>query len=453
MKTLPIAIAVMALGLPAPAAPAAAPDPASAEARRIINDSYNFRKNQEPEMTEEEYALYEKIVAMIAVKPEFAFTLLEPLVSGAQPRSPAFELVAGNLYFTNGRNDLAERHYRRALGRLPSFSRAWLNLGSLYYAQARYAEAGDCLVKAVEGGERDAHTLGLLAFCLERTGRKTAAEMDYIQALGLEPDGADYLEGLVRIYYDSKRYAPAEALLEQLIRLKPGERRHWLLYAAVLSAEDRKLDALAVLQAADGLGLLDATGLATLGDLCAQLQFYPEATDAFQRLRALNPELGADRLLLLARVLIGGGQFDAAEKVLGAINSELSRPNQIAFLQARADLAAARERWAEAKAPLEALLALDPLNGRALLGLGRVYKSANDLAHADVLFESAARQPETAHRACLELADDALRLRRYARGLDYLERAAAIERTPVLQQYITKVRLLIDHENAPNTVR
>ena len=451
MKTLPLALALILPGLPAPAAGAATPDPAPAEARRVLNDSYNFRKNQEPEMTEEEYALYEKIVAMVAVKPEFAFTLLEPLVSGAQPRSPAFELVAGNLYFTNGRNDLAEQHYRRALERLPSFARAWLNLGALYYAQARYAEAGDCLVKAIAGGERDAHTLGLLAFCLERTGRTTAAEMDYTQALGLEPDNTDYLEGLVRIYYDGKRYAPAEALLDQLVRLKPGERRHWLLYAAVLSAEDRKLEALAVLQAADGLGLLDASGLATLGELCAQLQLYPEATDAFQRLRAQNPELGADRLLLLARALLGAGQLDAAEKTLAAVNFELSRPNQIVFLQARADLAAARERWADAKAPLEALLALDPLNPRALLSLGRVYKAGNDLARADVLFESAARQPETAHRACLELADDALRLRRYARGLDYLERAAAIEKTPALQQYLTKVRLLLDHENSPSS--
>ncbi len=450
MKIPPLAFAVVLLGLTDPGAGAPAPDPSPGEARRVINDSYNFRRNQEPEMTEEEYALYEKIVAMIAVKPEFAFTLLAPLVSGEQPRSPAFELVAGNLYFTNNRADLAEQHYRRALARLPGFARAWLNLGALYYSQARYAEAGDCLVKAVQAGERDAHTLGLLAFCLERTDRKIAAEMDYIQALGLEPDNTDYLEGLVRIYYDGKRYAPAESLLEQLIRLKPKERRHWILYAAVLTAQDRKLEALAALQAADGLGLLDASGLSALGELCAQQQFHREAVDAFLRLRTLSPVMGADRLLLLARSQIAGSQLDAAGQTLAAITFELSRPNQILLLQARADLCAAREDWSGARTPLEALLALDPLNGRALLSLGHVCKATGDLARADVLFESATRQPATAHRASLELADDALRTRRYHRALEYLERAAAIEKTPVLQQYMAKVRLLIAHEDIPN---
>ncbi len=451
MSFLRLLLVVGALGAAAVAARGAERIPPRLDTRRVINDSYNFRTNQEPEMTEDEYALYQKIVAMIAAQPDFALKLLEQVLSGPGRQSPAFEFVLGNLYFSNHRPDLAEQHYRIAVGRLPTFARAWSNLGALYYSQARYAEAGECLVRTIEGGERDARTLGLLAFCLEKTGRKTAAEMDYLQALGLDPDNPDYLEGLSQLYFESKRYAQAEALLAQLVTLRPQERRHWMLSAAALTQLDRRVDAIAALEAADGLGLLDREGLAALGELYAQERFYPEATATFVRLRGQSADLGAEHLLAFVRALIGSNQLDAAGQALAAINFELTRPQQILRLQAQADLSAAREQWTEAKAPLEALLALDPLNGRALLSLGRACKAQGDLARADALFESAARQPEFAHRACLEIADDAVRTRRYHRSLEYLERAAAIAKTPVVQQYIARIKLLLDQETAPGS--
>jgi len=431
---------------------ASAEQPAPAlDVKRIVNESYNFKKNNEPEMTEEEYALYEKIVSMVQVQPELALKLVEGLIAGKQ-QSPAFEFVLGNIFYTSNRAELAEQHYRKALALHPEFTRAWSNLGAMFYAQGRYADAAECLVKTIEGGERDAHTLGLLAFCLKKTDRKTAAKMDYIQALGLDPTNTDYLEGLVEIYYEDHDYAQAESLLAQLIKLKPESRHNWLLYASVLRSRDRPLEAIAVLEAARSLNLLQTDGLLLLGDLYERGKFYPEAIEVFRQLRGDSVKLSAVRLIALAESLIASGQLKAAEEALTGADANLAPEENVLLHLARANYFAARADSAREKEQLEGALAIDPLNGRGLLALGRYYKAHDDMARADIALESATRQPEYTYRACVELADVALKTRRYQRGLEYLERAYAIEKDLQLQPYIARIkRVIAENENAPNS--
>ena len=421
------------------------------DVKRVINDSYNFRKNNEPEMTEDEYALYEKIVSMVRVQPELALKLVENLIAGGQ-QSPAFEFVLGNICYTSNRADLAEQHYRKAIARFPEFTRAWSNLGAMLYAQSRYAEAADCLVKTIEGGERDAHTLGLLAYCLKKTDRNTAAKMDYIQALGLDPSNTDYLEGLVEIYYEDRDFAQAEPLLIQLIKLKPDDRHNWLFYANVLSSQNRLLEAIAVLEAARSLDLVEADGLLLLGDLYQKGKFYREATGTFQQLRQQSVKLSAGRLIALAEALVAMGKLGPAEAALTDVDADLAPSEKVLFHLAKADLFSARKDSSHEKEALDATIALDPLNGRALLALGRFYKAHDDVTRADIALESATRQPEFTYRACIELADVALKTRRYQRALEYLERALAVENTLPLQQYIARIKgVIAQNENVPDS--
>ncbi|MEO6002567.1 MAG: tetratricopeptide repeat protein [Opitutus sp.] len=424
--------------------------PPKLDPKRIINESYSFKRNAEPEMTEEEYAIYEKIVDMIAVQPEIALKLLETIIAGSQKPSAAFEFVLGNVYFSNNRADLAEQHYRKAVTIYPPFTRVWSNLGALLYGQGRYEEAGKCLTKTIESGDRDAHTLGLLAYCLEKTGHKTAAEMDYIQALGLDPGNTDYLEGLVGLYYEGHQFERAEDLLAQLVRLKPDERHNWLLYANVLMGQNRPLEAIAVLESARSLELLETDGLLVLGELYQKGHFYREATQTFLLLRKHSVKISAECLLACAESLTAEGKLPAAEEALTAINFEISPETRFRLIMAKAGLYAARRDDQKQKEQLTVALTLDPLNGKALLAMGRFYKEHEDMARADIALEAAANQPEYAYRACIELADVALKTRRYQRGLDYLERAMALEKTVLLQQYITKIKLIVA-ENEKNT--
>jgi len=431
---------VLGSGLPLAQAERAAP---KIDPQQVINESYGFRRNSEPEMTEQEYALYEKVVAMVRTQPDLAVKLVESLVSASGQQSPAFEFVLGNIYYTNNRSELAEQHYRKAIALHPEFTRAWSNLGAMLYSQGRYSEAADCLVKTIEDGERDAHTLGLLAYCLKKTGRRTAAEMDYIQALGLDPANADYLGGLVEIYHEEHKYAQAEALLGQLIELEPKSRQNWLLYADVLKAQDRPLEAIAILESAHSLGLVGTDGLLVLGDLYEKGGFHREATATFRELRNDSVKLGAERLLAYAESLIASGQLPAAGEAIKAIDFELPPEQQLQLHLVKAEFYAARGEPDRQKEELDAVLAADPLNGRALLAVGKFYKARNETARADLALEAAAQQPAWTYRACVELADLAIKTRRYQRGLDYLQRAAALDQTIPLQPYIDKIKRVI----------
>lgn len=59
-----------AAALPMHAAKKNEPAVPAADPNRIINESYSFLKEREPEMTETEYALYEKVIPMISAQPD-----------------------------------------------------------------------------------------------------------------------------------------------------------------------------------------------------------------------------------------------------------------------------------------------------------------------------------------------------------------------------------------------
>lgn len=417
--------------------------PPALDPKRIINESYNFLKNQEPEMAADEYALYEKTVSLIAVRPDYGFKLLENLVAGGEHKSPAFELALGNVYYSNGKPGKAEEYYRTAIAHFPDFQRAWNNLAALLYSQGRYAEAVPCFTKVVTNGKADAGTLGILAYCQARTGNPLAAEMNYIQALGLDPDNADWVNGLLSLSLDSKQYGRAEMLLKQLIRLRPQEQHNWVLYASVLHNEGRSLEAIGVLDAAASLGFAVSDGLLMLGDLCTEQKMNREAIDAYRRVMATNPEIGAKRLIGYAQSLTAYEQLDEAEKALAQVQGELPADTRAAFLETRAELHIARKNWTAARTDLLEGLKLQPMDGLALLSLGRVYKAEENIGAAELALDQATRIPAVAHRAFLELGDLSIKHHRYERGIELLEKALAIEKSPVLQQYIAKLKLTV----------
>jgi len=61
--------------------------PLKLDPKRIINESNGFLKEREPEMSAEEYALYEKVVEMISSQPDFALKLLEGMSNDTRKRS------------------------------------------------------------------------------------------------------------------------------------------------------------------------------------------------------------------------------------------------------------------------------------------------------------------------------------------------------------------------------
>jgi len=421
---------------------AAASEP-KVDPKRIINESSSFLKEREPEMTEEEYALYQKVVTMLSSNTEFALKLLEAMMSDKEPPSPAFEFILGNAYYAAGMSAKSEARYISAVKRYPTFLRAWSNLGILYYSTGRYADAVPCFSKAVVLGDRDSTTFGLLGYSLQRQGDLVSAEMAYMQALSGDPSNVDWKEGLVSICIDGKQFTRAESLVRNLIKERPTESRYWFTYANILLSEGRKLEATVILETAAGTGVAGVQELTLLGDLYAEQGMVPEAAEVYQRVLAPAPELGQQKLQRYAEVLIGAGRLDDAQRVLSMLKPEGAGQEAIEIRQVWADLYAAQKKWTEVRGELDEVLKVAPRNGRALVGLGRAYAAENNVPRATLSFEAAFRIPESTYVASLELANIELRNRHYAQSVDYLQKALSIEKTDAVQDLLARVRTLV----------
>jgi tetratricopeptide (TPR) repeat protein len=425
---------------------ASASDP-KLDPKRIINESSSFLKEREPEMTEEEYALYEKVVSMMATNPAFAVKLLEAMyTSDKGPPSPAFGFILGNAYYAANLVDKAEANYRNAVKAYPTFLRAWVNLGVLYYSSGRYSDAVPCFSKAVELGDRDSSTFGFLGYSLQKVGDLVSAEMAYMQALSGDPSNTDWKEGLLAICIDGKQFARAESLVKNLIKEKPEESRYWLTYANILIAEGRKLEATVILETASGAGIANTEELTLLGDLYAEQNMAPEAAAIYQKVLASTPEVGERKLLHYAQVLIYGQKLQEAQGVLDKFTTESEDADGIELRQTRADLLAAQKRWPEERKELDGLLELQPLNGKALLSLGRAYAAEDDTPRATLAFETAYGVKDSTYVASLELANIELKNRHYARSVDYLQKALSIEKTDEVEDFLVRVKTLAAKE-------
>jgi tetratricopeptide (TPR) repeat protein len=417
--------------------------PLKLDPKRIINESSGFLKEREPEMSAEEYALYEKVVDMISSQPDFALKLLEGMVNDKEQPSPAFEFILGNAYYAAGQTAKAETSYRNAVKRYPTFLRAWVDLGVLYYTAEKFTDAIPCFAQAVSLGDRDPNTFGLLGYCLEREGNLVAAEMSFMQALAADPTNGDWMEGLLRIYIQGKQIERAESLVKNLIKAHPTEARFWLTYANILLVDHRKTEAMALLETAVGTGVAGVDEMTLLADLYAEQKLIPEAVAIYQKVLVPAPELGERKLLLLAEALLADHQLQQAQDVLAKLPKQLSAAGEIAFLQTQADILAAQKKWADARTHLQKLIELAPLNGRALLSLGRTYAAEDDLPRASFAFEGALQSPDCTYAASLELANVELKNRHYDKSVEYLEKALKIERTSAVEDYLARIRSLV----------
>ena len=410
---------------------------------QIINESMNFRKEREPDMTAAEYALYERISSMVETNPTFALQLLETMLGDDQEDSAAFDLALGNLYFAEERIDDALVRYRSAVEKYPEFLRAWTNIGMIHYQRENWPEAAKAFAKAVNLGDRDAQTFGLLAFAMRMTGNTLGAEMAFQQAMTANPEDTNWIGGLLELYFINGRHQQSESLVRELVRLEPGKAENWMLYASLLVELKRPLQAATQLEIARQLGAVNKDSLGLLGDLYVGLGLIPEAISAYQAIPGDADNLAAARLLAYARAMISDGKLEIAHDILAKVPAtepdwEIARPR----LFATAELAVAEQDWTTAQEAYEGIIQTEPLNPFALLGLGSALAEAGDTARAEFTFEHALQVPEAEARACLELANIALVDRRFHRAIEMLNRADRLEPSSVVRAQIARINAL-----------
>lgn len=438
--------------LPADAtAPQAAASPAAASGLSIWNDpsfqrrfaeSYLAESDVEPRVTAAEREQLQQIMQLIAAdEMDAAAERLE--AARGDGASAVVDFTLGSIHFQKDRLEPAAAAYEVAVGKYPKFRRARRNLGVIRVRQNEFAKATTALRRVIELGGGDAVTYGLLGFANANLGDPVAAESAYRLAALLDPDTMDWQLGLARSFFEQERYADAAALCKSLISAHPDRTDLWLLQANAWLGLGKPLQAAENFEMVDRLGRSTPDSLNLLGDIYVNEELYDLAVQSYLQAMQLNPQAGPDRGLRAAKVLGARGALAQSQQLVERIQElhgdQLDDVQKKDLLKLRARLAVAAGAAGEEVLMLQQIVALDPLDGEALILLGQHYARAGDVEQAVFQFERAESIDACEADAKLYHAQLLVGKQRYAEALPLLRRVQALKPRDYVQQYLDQV--------------
>lgn len=364
--------------------------------------------------------------------------------------SAAFDTLRANLYFQRERLDDAAVAYEAAIAKFPKYRRAWKNLALVYVKRGEFEAAARAFTRVIELGGSDAVTYGLLGFVHANLGNHLAAESAYRMAALLDPATPDWKTGLARSFFKQERYPEAVALLGNLLAEDPERADLWLLQANAYLGLERPLDAAQNLEIAGRLAAPSADSLNMLGDIYVNAELFELGVGAYVRALEEHPESDPTRALRAANVLRARGALDEARRLAERVETlrggsgpagvrRLADGERKDLLKLQARLAAAEGAGDEEARVLEEIVALDPLDGEALILLGQHEGRAKNIEKAIFLFERAASLEPFEAEAKMRHAQLLVGERRYAEALPLLRRAQTLKPNDNLRKYLEDV--------------
>jgi tetratricopeptide (TPR) repeat protein len=284
----------------------------------------------------------------------------------------------------------------------------------------------------------------LLGYAHANLGGHLAAESAYRMAALLDPATMDWQMGLARSFFEQRRFADAVALTEGLIAAQPERADLWLLQANAFLGLGDSARAAENFELVERLGRSSADSLNTLADIYVNQGLATLAVDAYARAMALAPEAKPTRALRAAKVLTAGGALDETRRLLAEVearHAERLEPGEKKELLAlRARLALAAGAGAEEAAALREIVALDPLDGEALILLGQYHAREGDAEQAVFYYQRAAGLAAFEADAKVRHAQLLVRAGRLAEALPLLRRAQELQPRENIQKYLEDVQ-------------
>jgi tetratricopeptide (TPR) repeat protein len=353
--------------------------------------SYGFQAELEPKVSTVERQQLEKILGLMATDTAAARAELERC---ATPEASAiFDFTLGNLAFQADDLEAADAAYKKAVAKFPSFRRAWKNIGLIAVRQSRNEDAVRALSRVVELGGSDALTYGLLGYGYAAQGLATSAESAYRTAMLLQPDSLDWKLGLTQAVLKQRKFGEVVTLCDELIAKYPDRADFWLIQAGAYLGLEQPLKAAENYEIVQRMGKATPASLYSLGDIYAAEGLVDLAARSYGAAIDLDSGGSPSRALRSVEVLAQRGTPEAAQQlsrhVRNAWGDRLDADAKKRLLKIDARAAAAGGAGPEALAALEEIVALDPLDGEALLLLGQHYARANEPARAEFYFERA----------------------------------------------------------------
>jgi tetratricopeptide (TPR) repeat protein len=412
--------------------------------RQSFLGTYGVLSDVEPRIGPTERAVLEKVYPLLGSDPEGASRML--LEAKSAESSAIYDFVLGNLALQSDRWEEAEAHYREAVTRLPSYRRAWRNLGLIHARGQRHDEAIVSFTKMIELGGGDATSLGYLANAYLARHDYLAAEEAFCQALLLAPDNAQWRVGLARCVVKQEKHEEAVALLGVLLEREPERKEFWLLQANAFLGMKQPLRAAENLEMVALLGQATPDTLVLLGDIYLNEGQLDLASSAYLRAIELDPGQPPAKPLHAAEQLSARGAMSHAGTVAARIRATLGaaltpeEQQRLAKLEAR--VAVAEGDGGDAVRLLEEVVTRDPLDGEALLLVGQHYAQSGDAERAIVYLERAAGIDGFEAQAKLRHAQLLVGAAKYDEALPLLARVQELKPREQVARYIEQVERL-----------
>ncbi|MBL8730366.1 MAG: tetratricopeptide repeat protein [Planctomycetes bacterium] len=395
-----------------------------------------------PPLTDDEREVMQEVVGLRADNQlDQAIALMR---ERAGPKANAvFDLTLAKLLLERERNEEAAAAYRVAVEKCPKFRRAWNDLGLIHYRQGDHKAAAQAFGRVVELGGASPMIYGLLGFAHANNDDALAAESAFRMASMLDPATVDWRMGLAHSLFKQRRFAEAASLFGALIAQQPDRGDLWLRQAQAYLGMNETGKAAENLELVDRLGQSTAETLDTLGNIYVNDELYDLAAGAYER--AIHKD-GKGGLAIALRAAKAFGARSATAETQRMLDSIAAMPADQIDAATRKDLLRLRARIAlasgggeeEAKV-LEQIVAMDPLDGDALIKLGQYYQRKGQIEDAVFRFERAAGIAEFEADAKVRHAQLLVGQGKYGEALPLLRRAQALQPRDNIRQYLEQV--------------
>lgn len=414
----------------------------SPEFQRQFTESYIAETDIEPRVTTAERDQLQKVLGLISSdKLTEAIAMLQKQRNDAA--SAVIDFTLANIYFQQEQFDPAAEVYQVAVKKYPKFRRAWRNLSLIHIRQGAFEKALPAMTKVIELGGGDAVTYGLLGYAYSTVNNFLSAESAYRMAILLDPATLDWKMGLARALFRQERFAEAVALCGQLIQTYPDRADLWLLQANAYIGLSRPLKAAEIYEWVDLLGQSSPESLYMLGDIYINEELYEMAVNAYIRAMDKATDGSPVRPLRSAKALAARGVFAQTRQIVDHIEQvygeKLDTDSRKELLKVRARLAVAEGAGDEEVQVLEQIVALDPLDGEALILLGQHAARTDNTEKAVFYYERAAGLEKFEADAKVRHAQLLVGKGRYTEAIPLLKRAQTVNPRDNIQKYLEQI--------------
>jgi tetratricopeptide (TPR) repeat protein len=407
--------------------------------------TYGAVSELEPRLTQIEREQLEKIMILMGTDIDAAAAAL---AAAATPQASAvFDFTLGNVNFQKDRLDQAAACYQGAVTKFPSFRRAHKNLGMVLVRKGRSEEAVRALSRVIELGGGDGLTYGLLGYSYSDIEQYTSAAVAFRNAVLLQPDVLDWKVGLAQCVLKQRQYGEALTLAEELLRAHPDRAEFWLMQASAYLGLGQPLEAAEDYEMLHRMGKATPQMLYTLGDIYVNAGLYDVAVRSYRQAIAARPDQPLDRPIRSIEILAQRNAFgpaaDLAATVKEAFADRLDDVDRKKILKLEARIAVAGGGdTAAAVTVLEEIVALDPLDGDALMLLGQHYGRASDPDRALFYYERAQSIEAFEADARVRQAQILVGQSKFREAVPLLRRAQEIKPRDEVAKYLEQVERL-----------